>query len=257
MNRIFDRIAVEPPNVTQDCKARAVRAPHVPHAPAASPRRAPFRSALPQVAGQSAGESWRGLPAASHILIITGRRGRIHKPRPGPALLRAVLGPRTVRASRLEKAEHAMQQAAKSSRASQSSPRATCAAGTCRQPHQQHHRGRRVRIHVTRSRLAARASQCGPGWCPASDRVQAHWLSVTEAAHGASRAGRGIKYGLTVIRAGPGPGHRRRDRPQNFSALLGRDDPSETPTAWASAVAPGVNRTGSKKNQVQIEASRP
>ena len=65
--------------------------------------------ALPQVAGQSAGESRRGLPAASHILTITGRRGRIHKPRPGPALLRAVLGPRTVRASRLEKAEHAMQ----------------------------------------------------------------------------------------------------------------------------------------------------
>ena len=108
---------------------------------------------------------------------------------------------------------------------------------------------------ATRSRLAARASQCGPGWCPASDPVQAHWLGVTEAAHGASRAGRGIKYGLTVIRAGPGPGHRRRDWPQNFSALLGRDDPSETPTAWASAVAPGVNRTGSKKNQVQIEAS--
>ena len=105
MNRIFDRIAVEPPNVTQDCKARAVRAPHVPHAPAASPRRAPFRRWLASRPVRVGGACLPPVTSSSSRADVA----RIHKPRPGPALLRAVLGPRTVRASRLEKAEHAMQ----------------------------------------------------------------------------------------------------------------------------------------------------
>ena len=236
--RGMNRIAVEPPNVTQDCKARAVRAPHVPHAPAASPRRAPFRRWLASRPVRVGGACLPPVTSSSSRADVAESTSRDPVRRcsglcSGPARCGPVR-----EGSEMPCSPVSQKQSGKSVRSTRhlrcrDLPPATSATSpgpTCPNPQA-----------ATRSRLAARASQCGPGWCSASDRVQAHWPAER---HGLGRiAWRGIKYGLTGIRAGPGPGHLVRGPPPLKSNWVKKESgANRSVTALIPQCRPAVSR---------------